>query len=263
MVSQQFQPLFIFIVFLFQQPKWIWIYFYVSSTFPHICFHHCCFVVFKNNIGTLLKVHWELHTHWVVATSDPVFLAIFAQATIVLWNETRGASDTMQICEVRPWVGKFGDGNCVVRHCPSPITAFVVKIFGINNSCDWRRTVPHHIITITNLTDPTQSNLEYICTILNLDQNLSSHIQNPKFLSYVNSWFFKKEYNSIPLIGNNSLAGRQSLRWCWRRWCVCPPSVTMYNKTWSRLLIERSQCWITRVRLGVEARRSARREMRW
>ena len=138
-----------------------------------------------------------------------------------------------------------------------------VKIFSINNSCDWRRTMPHHIITITNLTDPTQSNLEYICTVLNLDQNLSSHIQNPKFLSYVNSWFFKKEYNSIPLKGNNSLAGRQSLRWCWRRWCVCPPSVTMYNKTWSRLLIERSQCWITRVRLGVEARRSARREMRW
>ena len=117
MVSQQFQPLFIFIVFLFQQPKWIWIYFYVSSTFPHICFHHCCFVVFKNNIGTLLKVHWELHTHWVVATSGPAFLANFAQTTIVLWNETRGASDTMQICEVRPRVGKFGDGNCVVWHC--------------------------------------------------------------------------------------------------------------------------------------------------
>ena len=94
MVSQQFQPLFIFIVFLFQQPKWIWIYFYVSSTFPHICFHHCCFVVFKNNIGTLLKVHWELHTHWVVATSDPAFLAIFAQVTIVSWNETRVESDT-------------------------------------------------------------------------------------------------------------------------------------------------------------------------
>ena len=163
MVSQQFQPLFIFIVFLFQQPKWIWIYFYVSSTFPHICFHHCCFVVFKNNIGTLLKVHWELHTHWVVATSDPAFLGVFAQATIVLWNKTRGALDTMQIYEVRPgWVRggvRSVMGNCVL--CGAALFFFnhincYVEIFGINNSCDWRRTMPHHIISITNL---TQSNL--------------------------------------------------------------------------------------------------------
>ena len=126
MVSQQFQPLFIFIVFLFQQPKWIWIYFYVSSTFPHICFHHCCFVVFKNNIGTLLKVHWELHTHWVVATSDPVFLAIFAQATIVLWNETRGASDTMQICEVRPGWVRLVTGNCVL--CGATLPSQTLRI---------------------------------------------------------------------------------------------------------------------------------------
>ena len=96
----------------------------------------------------------------------------------------------MQICEVRPGWVRLVTGNCVL--CGAALFFFnhincYVKIFGINNSCDWRRTMPHHIITITNLTDPTQSNLAYICTVLNLDQNLSSHIQNPKFLSYVNS----------------------------------------------------------------------------
>ena len=87
-------------------------------------------------------------------------------------------------------------------------------------------------------------------SVLYMDQNLSSHIQIPNFgFMIFQRWI---EFHFSYLIG--SLC-RQSRRWCWRRWCVCPPSVTMYNKTWSRLLIERSQCWITRVRLQVEARR--------
>ena len=193
MVSQQFQPLFIFIVFLFQQPKWIWIYFYVSSTFPHICFHHCCFVVFKNNIGTLLKVHWELHTHWVVATSDPAFLAIFAQVTIVLWNETRVASDTMQILEVRPGRvrGRVGSvtGNCVVQHCPSLLYSnCYVKIFGINSSCDWRWTMPapHKYHHQPYRPYPVKPCVYLYCTWIK--------IFPPIFKSQIlDSWFFKDE----------------------------------------------------------------------
>lgn len=40
------------------------------------------------------------------------------------------------------------------------------KIFVTNNSCHWRRTIPHHTIPITAPTDPTLQNLMYVYCIM-------------------------------------------------------------------------------------------------
>ena len=67
----------------------------------------------------------------------------------------------MQIREVWPGrirggkVSRVGDGYlCGGALSFSNHSNCYGKIFGINNSCDWRRTKLHHIITITDLPSP-------------------------------------------------------------------------------------------------------------
>ena len=62
-------------------------------------------------------------------------------------------------------VGKVSDGNYVVRHCPSPITAIVYTKNFDNKCCDWRRTMQCHTTQLPSPNLPTRGLTSHICIV--------------------------------------------------------------------------------------------------
>ena len=93
-------------------------------------------------------------------------------------------------------------GNCVgVTLSFSKNSNCFGKIFDINNSCDWRRTMPHPTITITDPTNPTfpltlPSQTSRICTVLseNVQCVLARQLNNSSFTLCVIHWILSVKF---------------------------------------------------------------------